>query len=278
MPMVAEGLQELARAKVNLTLHVTGRRADGYHMLDSLVVFPNVGDLLEAEPSHGLSLTLAGRFAGDLDAGGANSVIKAAESLRGPGAALHLTKNLPVASGIGGGSADAAAALRLLAALWNKPLPDDQGLALGADVPVCLRSTSQRMSGIGEVLSDAPDLPEMGIVLVNSGVSVSTAGVFQALTKRDNPGMEMPQNWTGFAEFAAWLKGQRNDLQAAALTVDPGIAAVLDALENTGAALSRMSGSGGTCFGLYPNLDAAVKAARELQKIKPEWWTTAAAF
>ncbi len=275
--MAAE-FTRLARAKVNLSLHVTGQRADGYHLLDSLVVFPDVGDVLEAELSHGLSLTLSGRFAGELDAGGGNSVIAAAETLGGPGAALHLQKNLPVASGIGGGSADAAAALALLCELWDMELPRDQGLSLGADVPVCLQEAPVRMRGIGDVLEPVAALPSMGILLVNSGASVSTAGVFEALETRDNTAMEMV-DWDGLSGFVAWLSDQRNDMQAAAIKVEPGIAGVLGAIEATpGVLLTRMSGSGGTCFGLYANRAAAIEAAAAIRLEHPEWWSVAAAI
>ena len=148
---------ELARAKVNLALHVTGQRADGYHLLDSLVVFPEIGDRIEVEAAKTLSLTIDGPFAGELGAGGDNLVLRAAERLcpQGRGAAIHLTKSLPVASGIGGGSADAAAALRALSRLWELDVDPELALSLGADVPVCLVSQSQWMRGIGEVLEPA---------------------------------------------------------------------------------------------------------------------------
>lgn len=273
---VAEPKTRLARAKVNLSLHVTGQRADGYHLLDSLVVFPAVGDLLEVEPSHGLSLTIDGRFAGELDAGGGNAVIKAAERLGGPGAALHLTKNLPVAAGLGGGSADAAAAMVLLCDLWGMPLPDDKGLSLGADVPVCLESRPVRMRGIGEVLEPVPALPPMGIVLVNSGAAVSTPAVFQALSQKANPAMDMPEAWADQDAFLGWLSAQRNDLESPAREVEPGISEVLAQLEACPSVrLVRMSGSGGTCFGLCESLDAALEAAQQLQAARPSWWCVA---
>jgi 4-diphosphocytidyl-2C-methyl-D-erythritol kinase len=170
------GDAELAPAKVNLALHVTGRRPDGYHLLDSLVAFPAIGDRVEAEPAAGLSLTLDGPFARDLGAGPDNLVLRAAQLIRpeGKGAAIRLVKSLPVASGIGGGSSDAAAALRLLARLWEVPLPPAEQLAaLGADVPVCLRAMPQRMQGIGERLTPV-ELPPFWIVLANPGFPVAT--------------------------------------------------------------------------------------------------------
>ena len=184
-----DSLTEAAPAKVNLYLHVTGRRADGYHLLDSLVVFAGIGDVLEAAPSDTLSLHVEGRFAAGLADEPDNLVLRAARALAAAAgvparARLVLQKNLPVASGIGGGSADAAAALRLLSRLWDlRPAPSEMArlaLALGADVPVCLAGRASRMSGIGEQLAAAPRLPICGIVLVNPGVAVATADVFRA--------------------------------------------------------------------------------------------------
>ena len=211
-------LQELAPAKVNLALHVTGRRPDGYHLLDSLVVFARVGDMLEAEPAAGVSLTLGGKFGGSLGVDGDNSVLRAAALLRpqGQGAALRLTKVLPVAAGLGGGSADAAAALRLLARLWGLPLPRaEETLALGADVPVCLAGRAARMRGIGERL-DPVDLPPFWLVLANPGVPVSTPAVFAALAARENPGLPPIPALGDAAELCAWLGKTRNDLETPA--------------------------------------------------------------
>ena len=185
---------ELAPAKVNLALHVTGRRPDGLHLLDSLVVFPRLGDLVEAEPAADLSLAIDGPFARDLSAGADNLVLRAALLLgrRGRGAALRLTKSLPVASGIGGGSADAAATLRLLARLWQAPLPAPEAvLALGADLPVCLAGRPCRMSGIGERLAPLA-LPPFWLVLANPGVPLATAAVFAGLASRSNPPLPAP--------------------------------------------------------------------------------------
>ena len=182
---------ERAPAKVNLFLHVLGRRPDGYHLLDSLAVFPGAADMVRAAPAAALTLTVEGRFAGGLE--GENLVLRAAQALAeaaggARGANLVLEKELPVASGIGGGSADAAATLRLLNRLWELALPASAlhtlALGLGADVPVCLLSEPARMGGIGELLGVAPILPACGMVLVNPGASVSTAEVFRAARQR----------------------------------------------------------------------------------------------
>jgi 4-diphosphocytidyl-2-C-methyl-D-erythritol kinase len=272
-------LAELAPAKVNLALHVTGRRADGYHLLDSLVVFAGIGDRLEAEPAAGLSLSLRGPFASGLGTGEDNLVLRAATLLRPPGqgAALHLTKALPVAAGIGGGSADAAAALRLLARLWGVALPPpDRVLALGADVPVCLAGRSARMGGIGGELT-AVALPPFWIVLVNPGVPVPTGGVFAGLARRENPPMPDLPRLPDAAALFGWLAAQRNDLEAPARALVPSIDGVLAAIAaQPGCALARMSGSGATCFGLFAAEAGALAAAQALRSAAPSWWVAAA--
>ena len=271
--MMAEPIREKARAKINLTLHVTGRRPDGLHMLDSLVVFADIGDVIEAEPARGLSLSIDGPFSMGLGASPDNLVLRAAEHVGG-GAALRLTKVLPVASGIGGGSADAAATVRALARLHGRALPDPVSLkVLGADVPVCLASRPARMRGIGEELSPVPVLPEAWLVLVNPGVSVSTPLVFRALERPMNDRMTMPDGFGDFTGFCAWLGTQRNDLEAAARTVAPAIDEVLGALRD--APLARMSGSGATCFALYPDEGGALSAADRLRTDRPDWWVAA---
>jgi 4-diphosphocytidyl-2-C-methyl-D-erythritol kinase len=271
-------MSELARAKVNLALHVTGRRADGYHLLDSIVVFPELGDHLEAEPARGLSLTIDGPFGRDLDAGPSNLVMRAAALFgAGQGAALRLTKSLPIASGIGGGSADAAAALRLLARLWGVSLPSAAAvLGIGADLPVCLVGESCRMQGIGEALTPFA-LPSFAIVLVNPGVPVPTGAVFSGLASHDNEGLgELPRG-TDPGLLFDWLARQRNDLEAPAVAIAPPIGRMLAALKGQdGCRLARMSGSGATCFGLFATLPAALAAADTLRAAQPEWWIAAA--
>ncbi len=273
-------LTEFAAAKVNLYLHVTGRRADGYHLLDSLAAFPAIGDRLSAETDHALSLTLTGPFGGDLAAEPDNLVLRAARALAAhcgvaAGARLVLEKNLPIASGIGGGSADAAAALRLLCRLWSVH-PGEAALAeiaagLGADIPVCLASRPARMRGIGEILNAAPELPAFGMVLINPGLAVPTPAVFKARTGPFSPEAALPQSWPGLAGMTEGLAHTSNDLQAAAIALCPPIAGVLEALTATPTCrLARMSGSGATCFGLFSDADAAAQAAERLQR--PGWW------
>lgn len=269
---------EPAPAKVNLFLHVRGRRADGYHLLESLAVFPAVGDRLGAEPARGLSLAVTGPFAQDLGTGDDNLVLRAALALGGTqGAALTLEKNLPVASGIGGGSADAAAALRLLSRLWGVAVPEGAALALGADVPVCLGARPALMGGIGERLDPAPRFPGFWLVLANPRRAVPTGAVFGALARRDNPaGPPAPPGGFGdIKDFAGWLGAQRNDLEAPAAALCPAIGEVLAALAQ-GALLARMSGSGGTCFALHGDAAGAQAAAARLRAARPDWWIAAA--
>jgi 4-diphosphocytidyl-2-C-methyl-D-erythritol kinase len=270
-----------APAKINLTLHVSGRRADGYHLLDSLVVFADVGDRVAAEPADALSLTVTGPMAAGLDADGGNLVLRAASLLSKPGrgAALSLDKHLPVASGIGGGSSDAAATLRVLALMWDMPLPGAQAVtALGSDVPVCMIPRARRMKGIGETLSDVPDLPNVWLVLVNPGVAVATADVFRGLAKRDNAPMpEALPAWPDAVALASFLRGMRNDLEEPALRVQPEIGKVLAALRASDACLAaRMSGSGATCFGLFADRSAAKGAAAKIAANMPRWWVRTA--
>ena len=270
-------LSGFAPAKVNLFLHVTGKREDGYHLLDSLAVFPAVGDTLRLEPDARLCLRISGRFGATLSAGPDNLVLRAARLLAekaGIVAAgrLHLEKNLPVASGIGGGSADAAAALALLAQHWNFSAPlHEIALLLGADVPVCLASRPARMAGIGEILTPAPRLPSFGMVLVNPGVPVATAAVFKARTKAFSPPAILPETWPDAAALAAWLADQKNDLEAPAIALAPPIAKVLATMRALpGILLARMSGSGATCFGIFATPAAAASAAAFIHQ--PGWW------
>jgi 4-diphosphocytidyl-2-C-methyl-D-erythritol kinase len=275
-------LTETAPAKVNLTLHVTGRRPDGYHLLDSLVVFGPAQDVLHAEPSDGLSLALAGPFAAGLVAEADNLVLRAARSLaswagRPAHAALVLEKHLPVASGIGGGSADAAAALRLLARLWRLEVPAAEmarlAAGLGADVPVCLAGRPARMAGIGDILTPAPVLPPCGILLVNPGVALATSDVFRARAGSFTPSAIWPRTWPGAAAMARDLSAQHNDLEPPALALCPEVGAVLGALRDApGCLLARMSGSGATCFGLFADAAAAVRAG---ERLPASWWHSA---
>lgn len=279
-----------APAKINLTLHVTGQRADGYHLLDSLVAFADVGDQLVMR-SGGSSMTVAGAEAGAIPTDANNLVLKAAalfEEIQSVGFAL--TKTLPVASGIGGGSADAAAACRGMIALCQsgaltqdsfeqaiQPLVPDL-MRLGADIPMCLMSRAARVSGIGEKITPVPNLPALNAVLVNPRLPVATPAVFKALVRSENPPMpETLPVFAGEGELTDWLAYQRNDLQVAATTLVPTIAEVLEALEaSPGCGLARMSGSGATCFGLFGSAEEAAASAEALRTQQPGWWVEAA--
>ena len=275
-----DSLTEAASAKVNLYLLVTGRRADGYHLLDSLVVFAGIGDVLQAAPSDNLSLRIEGPFAASLAEQPNNLVLRAARVLAAEAgvpahARLVLHKNLPVASGIGGGSADAASALRLLSRLWDlQPDPSAMArlaLALGADVPVCLAGRAARMSGIGEHLAAAPHVPDCGILLVNPGVAVATADVFRARRGAWSSPAPLPAFWPDAASLAEHLRQLHNDLEPAAVALQPVIGDVLASLtEIPGCRLARMSGSGATCFGLFDTPETAARAAAQIRH--PDWW------
>ncbi|WP_049792657.1 4-(cytidine 5'-diphospho)-2-C-methyl-D-erythritol kinase [Polymorphum gilvum] len=275
---------EFARAKVNLALHVTGQRADGYHLLDSLAVFPDIGDRLRVSPAKATSLVLSGPFADALEADDPDNLVLKAGRLFfehsrqvAPPLRFALEKNLPVASGIGGGSADAAACLRLLADRYGRGRADAAlvgiALALGADVPACLAQRPCRLSGIGERLDPAPPLPEIAIVLVNPGVGVSTPAVFRALETRDNPPLPaFPERFATPEVLLDWLRATRNDLQPAAMSICPAIGTVLDALDARPETLfARMSGSGATCFALCRPADAG-PLHESLARDHPDWW------
>jgi 4-diphosphocytidyl-2-C-methyl-D-erythritol kinase len=272
-------VNEFASAKINLTLHVTGRRSDGYHLLDSLVVFAGIGDRLAAVPSDASSLTLQGPFGAEVPNGLDNIILRAA-ALFSPdrGVAMTLQKNLPPASGIGGGSADAAAAIRAIWALQNLPdAPDAKAvLGLGADVPVCLLSQPARMQGIGDKVIPV-HCPAGWLTLVNPREEVPTPQVFAGLNSRENPPMPfvLPK-WCDVSELALWLHGQRNDLEAPALAVAPVISEVLAALRAEPATLiARMSGSGATCFALSASQAGAEAIAANIRAMHPAWWVAA---
>lgn len=275
-----------APAKVNLTLHITGRRDDGYHLLDSLVVFANLSDRVTARSAPDLRLSVTGPFSTGVPRDDSNSVLKAAAALarvRGvtEGAALTLEKHLPHAAGIGSGSADAAATLSALAEFWRvAPLPADapEVLALGADVPACVQGPGPlRMTGIGEGLTPAGPLPDCALVLVNPGVSVPTAQVFSALRSRANPPMEPVPQDTDVTGLVSWLDRQRNDLLDPAMMVAPDIGEVIDRLRSLpGVLTAGMSGSGATCWGLVRNMADARHAARALQVAEMSWWVAPA--
>jgi 4-diphosphocytidyl-2-C-methyl-D-erythritol kinase len=276
---------EFAPAKLNLSLHVVGKRIDGWHLLDSLVAFADIGDTVEVAENELLTLAIDGPFAADLVEAPDNLVLRAARALAdamgiADGAKIRLTKNLPVASGIGGGSADAAATIRALGRLWGG-LPEPDRLAelaygLGADTIVCLDPRAAWMSGTGEIVEPAGDLPEAGLLLVNPGVAVPTPQVFRA---RSGP-FSKPARFAladTAAGLAASLTGASNDLAAPARQLAPAIGDVLAALETLpGVLLARMSGSGATCFALFASR-AAAKAAESALRTRnpPGWWIAA---
>ena len=285
-------LTEPAPAKINLALHVVGQRADGYHRLDMLVTFAAFGDRVSIFAADSDRFTLSGRFAEQLaDTTMAdNLVLKARDRLRAaltergiaaPPVHLHLEKNLPVASGIGGGSADAAATLRGLLRHWNagidRHLLDGIALGLGADVPMCLASRPLVARGIGEEIELRTDLPALAMVLVNPLVGVSTPEIFRRLQDKHNPRLKVPRAGTAEPCWLAALQAMRNDLEAPAAALCPEIEEVRQALAATGPALVRMSGSGATCFGLYHGLKAAERAARDLVAAHPGWFVVASA-
>jgi len=276
-------VSEQAHAKINLALHVTGRRADGYHELDSIVAFADVADVLTIAPADSVSLEITGPFASDLPRDGTNSVLSAWRLLdsfsRPRGAALapvkfSLEKNLPVASGIGGGSADAAAALRGLVRLFEISISEvdlsELALQLGADVPVCLLQQSSRMTGIGEIIEPIEiDLPE-GIVLVNPRIPASTPKVFESLN------LQCGQSFGAAIGNVYDIESWRNDLTAPAVTLVPEIADVVGSLIfQPDTICSRMSGSGATCFGLFESLENAQIAADAIAEKHPRWWVAA---
>jgi len=279
--MNAPALRLTARAKINLYLHVTGRRADGYHLMDSLVCFAELGDELTIAPAADLSLSLEGPFAPALS-GSDNLVLRAARLIDPTlGAALHLNKQLPVAAGIGGGSADAAAALKGLSALWEKPLPSPAAvLALGADLPVCLAGGPSFVGGIGEALEAAPPLPPTALLLANPRRPLPTVDVFRGYGRVSSGRFSSPARWrhapADAQSLAGLLSERSNDLTQAAIALVPEIGDLLDAIARSpGCLLARMSGSGASCFGLFAAADTAAKAAAMLQVVSPNWWIRA---
>lgn len=280
-------LRAAAPAKLNLYLHVTGKRADFYHELDSLAVFAGSHDTVAVAPADALSLSVDGPFAPALHAAmeGDNIMLRAARALAAaarvpPRAAITLTKNLPVAAGIGGGSADAAATLGLLARLWGTALDegamDALALSLGADVPVCRFGRAAFMGGIGEKLDAAPALPSVALVLVNPNRPLATKDVFRARDQPFSHAGRFAAAPADAAALAAVLRERKNDLEAPAIRLLPVVGDVLAALaRQKGCLLSRMSGSGATCFGLFAGDGAAEEAAAAILRTEPGWWADA---
>jgi 4-diphosphocytidyl-2-C-methyl-D-erythritol kinase len=277
-----DAVKVFAPAKINLFLHVGERRSDGYHALESLVVFADVGDELLIEPAHAFSLALDGPFGGKLAGGQDNLIAKAARALaakvgRSPNVKITLTKNLPVASGIGGGSADAAATLRGLVQFWDLKIPQIElhaiAEALGSDVPACLLSETLWMTGRGEGIDPIPGIPPAPLVLVNPGVAVSTAQIFANLKTRVGVGQAAkPKTDLSVLALADYFKSNRNDLENPARDVAPAIDEVLKTISHSGALRTRMSGSGATCFGLFADDQSAHAAAAKIAEDHPNWW------
>jgi 4-diphosphocytidyl-2-C-methyl-D-erythritol kinase len=277
----APAIVEPAPAKINLALHVIGQRADGYHLLESIVTFADIGDRLTFSHSDQDHFTLSGRFSDALtEDPGDNLVNRARDGLREmlhragvttTPVSIHLEKNLPVASGIGGGSADAAATLRGLQRLWKTALGSDLmqlALSLGADVPMCLQGDPAHVRGVGEELKPLPALPGFSLVLGNPLLGVSTPQVFGGLMSKQNPPIDMMES----GDWVEILSRLRNDLEEPARALVPEIAEISELIGSQGALLTRMSGSGATCFGIFASRQEAVQAAEKLRTIKPHWY------
>lgn len=275
-----------APAKVNLALHVVGQRQDGYHLLETLVVFTAFGDVVHVAPASEDIFEVTGTFADFVPREGSNLVLRARDLLRARHprtafpVAIRLHKSIPVASGVGGGSTDAAAALKALAGLWGTREGDLAALAeqLGADVPMCLAAQPLIARGIGEILEPASMLPPMALVLVNPGVAISTPTIFRALKSKHNAPLPPLPRSQGWAPFCDWLGEARNDLQPPACETNPIVTETIEAIAATGAVHPRMSGSGATCFGLFATLAEASAAARQLGSGRPGWFVEATAL
>jgi len=281
----ARHVTRLAPAKINLALHVTGRRADGYHLLDSIAAFADIGDRVSIGPSHDLSLAVTGQFATHAPGDRTDLAWRAAAAFFDRAglphrAAIRVEKNIPAGAGLGGGSSDAAAVLSGLDELFGTRAPADElravGLTLGADVPMCLAGRALRARGVGEEIVQLEAWPALPLALVWPARPVSTAAVFQSLDRRDNPPVPDPPRFRSPAEAAAWLARCRNDLEAAALAIAPEIGEALDILRGMGGCLlARMSGSGSACFGVFATREAAAGASAAIARMRPDWWSVA---
>lgn len=272
-------IEQLAPAKINLCLHVTGQRSDGYHLLDSLVLFTTFGDRLLVAPDTKWTLKLTGPYGSDVPPGPENLILRAAATTQAAlGAKIKLQKNLPPASGIGGGSSDAAATIRALSKIYPSAEPSLADLVnLGADVPVCMSTQLTRMQGIGDKLCRLGPAPLLSILLVNPGVALKTAEVFHMLESKENPalGDTMPSP-ADLPNWLSWLGEQRNDLERPAMKLQPEIATVLKVLAAFPATkLARMSGSGATCFAIIEDGEKCKALAAMLKRRYPRWWVVA---
>lgn len=265
-----------AHAKANLTLHVVGQRANGYHELQSLVCLTEFGDQIYLSPAADFTFQVTGPYSAGIPVDDSNLVVQAANFMaqkhsRSLDCKIVLEKNLPMASGIGGGSSDAAAVMKALSKYWSVPLPNvDELMAIGADIPVCMTTGLTLMEGAGEKVMHLSTAPNWGVLLINPNVGVSTPAVFNALSTKNNPPMhEVAENCVD----VAWLCDQRNDLEPPAMAMVPEVAAVINALSAIPLCqVARMSGSGATCFGLFASIMDANAAAESLQRTHPNWW------
>ena len=268
-------LQALSRVKVNLYLHIIGKRADGYHNLDSLVAFPEIGDEILVSPSNSINLKITGKSKKELNEK-ENLILKAIKLLknRKMGADIHLIKDTPISAGLGGGSSNAAVTLKLLSKLWNVPLPPINELVLlGADIPVCMDWRLQRMQGIGEKNSFVASPDSLWIVLLNNGDRVPTSTVFQGLAQNEFSGLVNVPRLNEKNILIKFLKSTRNDLEKSAIKNYPAINDLINSLNLTsGCLVARMSGSGSTCFGLYEKKHEAEKAKKHLLNKFPNAW------
>ncbi len=272
-----------APAKINLALHVTGRRPDGYHMIETLVVFAEAGDVVSVAAADRDHFKVTGRFADAVPRDRGNLVLAARDLLRSHAGAsatpvsIGLEKNLPAASGLGGGSSDAAATLRALCRLWSLDAGDLARLALplGADLPMCLAARPLVARGIGEEIAPLAAFPALDLVLVNPGVPVSTPAVFSALASRENPPLPTPGALAAAGDVVSYLQSTRNDLEPPAKALAPQIGEAHAELRHAGALFARMSGSGATCFGIFADADAAARAASAIAARRPGWYCVA---
>jgi 4-diphosphocytidyl-2-C-methyl-D-erythritol kinase len=284
MDLPASTFTRHAPAKINLALHVTGQRPDGYHLLESLAVFTRFGDRITVSRAHKDRFSVSGPFAAGVPTDDTNLVLSARDALRGAfrnhdcaPVAITLEKNLPVASGVGGGSSDAAAAVRALASFWgiDDNAASPVGFALGADLPMCLAARPLIARGIGEILAPLSGFPALPLVLINPATPVSTPEIFRRLASRKNPGLPPLPGNLDLASIAGWLAATRNDLEAPAISAAPVIGNALAALNRNGATFARMSGSGATCFGLFETRPQALGAVKEIAGAHPDWWIVA---
>lgn len=283
---MTKAFSRIGSAKINLALHVTGKRSDGYHLLESLVVFAEYGDRISITPASADQLWITGRYSAELGSKNNNLVTLACAALRirfpeiaGQHVRIDLEKNLPVASGIGGGSSDAAATLKALSALCGLEIDTgtlcDIGLALGADVPMCVHDAPLIARGIGDRIEPLACFPALDLVLVNPGVPLSTPAVFSQLENPASLPLQPVMSLPSFRSVLDLLASVENDLQPPALNAVPQIGEALNAVTDAGAAFARMSGSGATCFGLFERRDAAENAAAAISKLHPDWFVRA---